>query len=82
MKEQKTENHATAEGASWWHSVDDELPPVGETVIIWYYGKYRYAEIRKENGKSIWCDCYGQDFALPITYWMPLQAKSARGSGR
>ncbi len=55
-----------------WISVEERLPPYGETVII--YRKYGWGEVKVEQGirdLNGWWRVYGTR-TKNVSYWMPL----------
>lgn len=50
-----------------WVSVDDKLPPIGETVLWFYCGKDSDKKVTLHR-----MDISAKKFALTKAYWMPL----------
>ena len=60
------------EAAAGWISVQDKLPPLGQTVIV--YREYTWGEVKVEQGcrdLNGWWRVYGTR-TKRITHWMPL----------
>ena len=58
--------------AAGWISVEDKLPPLGQTVIV--YREYAWGEVKVEQGcrdLDGWWRVYGTR-TKRITHWMPL----------
>lgn len=58
--------------AAGWISVQDKLPPLGQTVIV--YREYTWGEVKVEQGcrdLNGWWRMYGTR-TKRITHWMPL----------
>lgn len=64
-----------------WINVEEELPPVGETVICyrkiivtgWYMDKYCPFEKKKKGWHCDWDGLSRSIFKrFPVTHWMPL----------
>lgn len=58
--------------AAGWISVQDKLPPLGQTVIV--YREYTWGEVKVEQGcrdLNGWWRVYGTR-TKRITHWMPL----------
>ena len=58
--------------AAGWISVQDKLPPLGQTVIV--YREYAWGEVKVEQGcrdLNGWWRVYGTR-TKQITHWMPL----------
>lgn len=60
------------EAAAGWISVQDKLPPLGQTAIV--YREYAWGEVKVEQGcrdLDGWWRVYGTR-TKRITHWMPL----------
>ena len=58
--------------AAGWISVQDKLPPLGQTVIV--YREYAWGEVKVEQGcrdLGDWWKVYGTR-TKRVTHWMPL----------
>lgn len=59
-----------------WISVEDELPPLGEVVIVHYYNDNENCEMFSHRTKKECMKTDENDFCIydneNITYWMPI----------
>lgn len=75
--------HFTFEEDNGWISVDDQLPPYNERVLV-FYGVDMYIGIAMLEDvvgqQTFWND--GRKAVFHITHWMPLPSQPKKGGKR
>jgi hypothetical protein len=67
----------TVEAASPWHRVENELPEIGKSVLVWDSGYYWLATRTDDEvwqGRRYWKNTDGEwDRIEKDMYWMPIE---------